>query len=71
MIVFIFLAFLRISLFAITMESLHLLIKKAFSTSLVLGFGLCAFGLILCFAVAAIVDGRLTLRRARPDRRRL
>lgn len=53
----------RVSLFVIIMKSLHFLIKSAFSTSLPLGFGLCALIIALCFAVAAIVDGRLTLRR--------
>jgi hypothetical protein len=61
-----FLIAVRISLFIIIMESLHLLVKSAFSTSLPLGFGLCALIIALCFSVAAIVDGRLVLRRGRP-----
>jgi hypothetical protein len=60
-----FLAIVRIGLFIAIMKSLHLMIKWAFSTSLLFGFGLCALIISACFAVAAIVDGRLVLWRAR------
>jgi hypothetical protein len=60
---FVFLAIVRIGLFIVIMKSLHLLIKWAFSVSLPTGFALCAFIIALCFFVAAIVDGRLVLRR--------
>ena len=62
---FVLLAVLRISLFIAIMKSLHLLIKWAFSVSLPTGFGLCALIIALCFFVAAIVDGRLVLRRGK------
>jgi hypothetical protein len=57
----------RVSLFVIIMETLHFLIKRGFSTSTPLGFGLCAFIIVACFLVAAIVDGRLKPPRGRRE----
>lgn len=63
----ILLIFIRISLFIVIMESLRLFIRRAFSASAPLGFALCIAIIALCFLVAAIVDGRLKLRRSRRD----
>jgi hypothetical protein len=57
---------IRLLLFIIIMKSLHFLIRWAFSMSFAIGAVTCLIIIGLCFLAAAVVDGRLGRRRARP-----